>query len=565
MRVSTGPFDRAAHHGSEFLAGLRTRPVADVIDIAVLRAAFGGPVPEVGADPAAVVDALAAAAEAGLVAGPGPRYFGFVTGGAVPAAVAADWLTAAWDQQAALGVASPAAAVCEEVVAEWLVDLLGLPGGSGVGLVTGGQMANTTCLAIARRTVLRRAGHDPDRDGLSGCPPVTVIVGAEAHTTIWRSLKFLGIGTAQVIEAPVDDQGRIVVGGVTAALATKAGSPTIVCAQAGNVNSGSFDPFADIADACAARDAWLHIDGAFGLWVAATQSRRSLVQGHDRADSWAVDLHKWLNVPYDSGVAITRDAGSHADAMRLAAPYLVAGEELRDGSSFVPESSRRARCFPAWAAINSLGRQGIGEMVERCCDLAVKFAALLAEHPDVTVLNEVVINQVMVRIGDSDDRTRATIAAVQADGTCWAGPTTWHGMVAMRISVSNWSTTEDDIERSAAAIIECMETPTTPEALFWDLVYELRETDERIEEGTIMGGRCARVSGEFLGLVDFKGSGMVVKLPRHRVDELIEAGIGQTFAPAGKVFREWVAIPIPDARRWTALLREAVAFVAPKK
>jgi glutamate/tyrosine decarboxylase-like PLP-dependent enzyme len=463
--MNTDPLDRAARHAHGFLAELGVRPVAGSIDLPSLRAAFGGPVPETGTDPADVIDALVAAADPGLVAGPGPRYFGFVTGGAVPAAVAADWLTAAWDQQAALGIASPAAAVCEEVVGDWLLDLLRLPAGSGVGMVTGGQMANTTCLAIARRTVLRRAGHDPDRDGLSGCPPVTVIVGAEAHTTIWRSLKFLGIGIAQVREVPADAQGRIVPRAVAAALAAApSGSPTIVCAQAGNVNSGSFDPFDDIADACATHGAWLHIDGAFGLWVAATHSRRSLVGGHDRADSWAVDLHKWLNVPYDSGAAITRDAANHADAMRLAAPYLVAGEELRDGSSFVPESSRRARCFPAWAAIRGLGREGISDMIERCCDLAIQFASLLAQHPEVEVLNDVVINQVMVRVGDSDERTRALIAAVQADGTCWAGPTTWHGKVAMRISVSNWSTTADDIEQSAAAILACAAATSTSEA-----------------------------------------------------------------------------------------------------
>ncbi|MGB8857650.1 MAG: pyridoxal-dependent decarboxylase, partial [Ilumatobacteraceae bacterium] len=358
--MTTDPFERAQRHAHEFLAELPSRPVVEAIDLPSLRAAFGGPLPEAGADPADVIDALAAAAGPGLVACPGPRYFGFVTGGAVPATVAADWLSAAWDQSAALGVTSPAAAVCEEVVGEWLLDLLRLPADSAVGLVTGGQMANTTCLAIARRTVLRRAGLDPDRDGLAGCPPVTVIVGAEAHTTIWRSLKFLGVGTAQVREVPVDGQGRIVPGAVAAALAQLPdGSPTIVCAQAGNVNSGSFDPFDDIADACAAHGAWLHVDGAFGLWVAATPSRRSLVHGHDRADSWAVDLHKWLNVPYDSGAAITRDPAGHADTLRLAAPYLVAGEELRDGSSFAPESSRRARCFPAWTAIRTLGRQGI--------------------------------------------------------------------------------------------------------------------------------------------------------------------------------------------------------------
>jgi glutamate/tyrosine decarboxylase-like PLP-dependent enzyme len=448
---------RAASLGAEFLAGVADRRVAGSIDLTALRAAFGGPVPEKGMDPARVVESLAAAAEPGLVAAPGPRYFGFVTGGALPAAVGADWLTAAWDQQGALGIMSPAAAVCEEVVAGWLVDLLGLPVGSGVGLVTGGQMANTTCLAVARRTVLRAGGFDPDRDGLAGCPPVTVVVGGEAHTTIRRSLQFLGIGDAQIHPVAVDDQGRIARGAMSAALSALPPGPTIVCAQGGNVNSGSFDPFDDIADACAERGAWLHIDGAFGLWAAVSPTRRSLLTGHSRADSWAVDLHKWLNVPYDSGAAIMRDAANQADTLRLSAPYLVAGEELRDGSSFVPESSRRARCFPAWATIRHLGRTGIAAMIDGCCDLAVRFAKGVAAHSEVEVLNDVVINQVMVRVGDDDDRTRAWIAAVQAEGTCWAGPTVWHGKVAMRVSVSNWSTTPADIDRSVAAVLACVD------------------------------------------------------------------------------------------------------------
>lgn len=456
---ASGAHHRATAHALAFLDGLAGRPVAAPFDLAGLRTAFGrGPVPDTGMDPTTVIDALAAAAEPGLVASPGPRYFGFVTGGSLPAAGAADWLAAAWDQQGALGIMSPAAAVCEEVVAGWLLDLLGLPADSGVGLVTGGQMANTTCLAVARRTVLRRAGFDPDRDGLAGCPPVTVIAGGEAHTTVGRALAFIGIGSSQVLPVDADEQGRIVPGAVADALAglpTRA--PVIVCAQAGNVNSGSFDPFDDIAGACEAHGAWLHIDGAFGLWAAATPSRRHLVAGHHRADSWAVDLHKWLNVPYDSGAAIMRDAANQTASLRLSAPYLVAGEELRDGSSFVAESSRRARCFPAWAAIRSLGRVGVAEMIERCCDLAVAFAELLAAHPDAEILNDVVINQVMVRVGDSDERTRAMIAAVQTDGTCWAGPTTWHGKAAMRISVSNWSTTAADIERSAAAILACID------------------------------------------------------------------------------------------------------------
>lgn len=451
---------RAVTHAYKFLTELESRPVArpvEPVDLQRMRADFGV-LPEEGDQPTDVIDALVQAAEPGLVANPGPRYFGFVTGGVLPAALAADWLTSAWDQNAAMAVGSPAVAVCEDVVGEWLVDLLGIPTGSGVGLVTGGQMANTTCLAVARRTVLCRAGFDPDRDGLAGCPPVTVIVGAEAHTTIWRALRFLGFGTSQVLVVDVDGQGRMVKGGVVAALSALAPkTPTIVCAQAGNVNTGSFDPFDDIAEACSKHQAWLHVDGAFGLWAAATPTRRALTVGHENADSWAVDLHKWLNVPYDSGAAILRDASNQRDSLRLSAPYLITGDELRDGSAYVPESSRRARCFPAWAAMRSLGRRGITDLVEGCCDHAVALSRLLEAHPQVEVLNDVVINQVMVRLGDSDERTRAWIAAVQADGTCWAGPTTWQGRVAMRVSVSNWSTTRADIELAAEAMLRCVE------------------------------------------------------------------------------------------------------------
>jgi glutamate/tyrosine decarboxylase-like PLP-dependent enzyme len=457
--VTADPLARAVDHARSFLAGLPERPVGPTLDLAALRAGFGR-LPEERTDPADAIDRLVAAADPGLVASAGPRYFGFVTGGSVPASVAADWLTSVWDQNAALGVMSPAAAVCEHVVGEWLIDLLGLPVGAGVGLVTGGQMANTTCLAVARTTVLRRAGFDPDRDGLAGCPPVTVITGDETHTTIKRALKFLGIGSAQMRSVVSDDQGRIAAGSVAAELAKLApGTPAIVCAQAGNVNSGSFDPFDDIADACAAHGAWLHIDGAFGMWAGATPSRRHLLTGHHRGDSWAVDLHKWLNVPYDSGVAIVRDASLMNEALLLAAPYIVAGQELRDGSSYSPESSRRARGFAAWAALRSLGRAGVAQMIEGCCELAVQLAESLAQEADLEILNDVVINQVMIRVGDSDDRTRALINAVQSDGTFWAGPTTWHGKVAMRISVSNWSTTAVDIERTAERIKQLAVSP----------------------------------------------------------------------------------------------------------
>jgi glutamate/tyrosine decarboxylase-like PLP-dependent enzyme len=389
------------------------------------------------------------------MATPGGRFFGFVIGGSLPAALAADWLASAWDQNAGLYVAGPAASVVEEVCGAWLSELFGLPENISFGLVTGGQMANFTALAAARHHVLERAGWDVEADGLLGAPRVKVLVGEERHVTIDRALRFLGLGTSSLRPVPADEQGRMRPDALRSALAESSG-PTIVCAQAGNVNTGAFDPLDDICDA--AGDAWVHVDGAFGMWAATSPSLRHLVRGIERADSWATDAHKWLNVPYDSGLAFCAHPDVHRAAMGTQASYLVyseAGE--RDQLDWNPEASRRARGFPIYAAIRSLGRSGVADLVDRCCAHARRFAEALAREPGVEILADVVLNQVLVRFldpgGDHDARTRTVIEAVQEDGTCWLGGTSWQGKAAMRISVSNWSTTTGDVDRSLAAIL----------------------------------------------------------------------------------------------------------------
>ncbi len=444
----------AAAHAQRFLSGVDGRPVAARADAAAVRDVLGGPLPEHGEDPEAVVEALVAGADPGLVASAGPRHFGFVIGGALPAAVAADWLVSAWDQCAAFHVLSPAAAAVEEVAAAWALDLLRLPRTATVGFVTGGQGANTTCLAAARHAVLDRAGWDVERDGLQGAPRVHVVCGEEAHATIHAGMRLLGLGGATAVPVRADDQGRMVPEALADALEGIDG-PTIVCVQAGNVATGTFDPFDAIADVCAGHGAWLHVDGAFGLWAAAAPSTRPLMRGADRADSWSVDAHKWLNVPYDCGLAIVADPDAHRAAMALAGAYLVADPDRRDNTNYVPESSRRARAVPVWAALRSLGRAGVADLVERNCAQARRMAEHLAGLPDAEVLNDVVLNQVLARFGGDDDRTREVVARVQRDGTCWLGGTTWRGRQAMRVSFSNWSTTDDDVDRTAAAIAAC--------------------------------------------------------------------------------------------------------------
>lgn len=446
---------RTADLAVEFLESLPHRHVGATGSIEELRAAFGGPLPEQGEAPLEVVERLVRAADPGLMAMPGPRYFGFVIGGHLPAALAADWLTSTWDQNATLYATAPANSVAEEAAAGWLLEVLDLPRAASVGFTTGCLMASFTALAAARHAVLAKRGWDVETRGLFGAPEIDVVIGAEAHVTIHAALQMLGLGRERVRKVPSDDQGRMEAAALRAVLAGCAG-PLIVCAQAGNVNSGAFDPLDEIADAVRERprgDAWLHIDGAFGLWAKASPALAPLARGAERADSWATDGHKWLNVPYDSGIVIVNDPESHRAAMTIAAPYLVqTGGRERDPFDYVPEFSRRARGFTVWAALRSLGRQGTADLVDRCCALARRFAEILRQEPGVEVLNDVVLNQVLVRF-TSDERTRDVIARVQEDGTCWLGGTTWNGQAAMRISVSNWSTTEEDVERSAEAIL----------------------------------------------------------------------------------------------------------------
>jgi glutamate/tyrosine decarboxylase-like PLP-dependent enzyme len=437
-----------ADYAADFIETLAERPIRSEADVEELTAALGGPLPEEGMDSGAVVAALVEAASPGIVASPSGRFFGFVIGGGVPAALAADWLTSAWDQNAGLYVLGPSAAVLEEVCRRWLTELLGLPADASVAYVTGCQMAHVTCLAAARQHVLAEAGWDVEQQGLAGSPPIRVVVGAKRHVTVDWALRLLGIGVESLEVVPVDDQGRMRVDELHLGEA-----PTIVCGQAGEVNTGAFDDLAAIAEAAAEAGAWFHVDGAFGLWAAATPMLRHFLRGSERADSWATDCHKWLNVPYDSGLAFCAHPDAHRAAMGVTASYLMHSDDRRerDPVDWTPEFSRRARGFAVYAAIRELGRSGIAAMVENSCERARQFAELL-EAGGATILNDVVLNQVLVRFGDGD-ATREAIARVQQDGTCWLSGTDWLGEHAMRISVSNWRTTADDVRRSAAAIL----------------------------------------------------------------------------------------------------------------
>ena len=447
---------RTAELALEYLNSLGERPVGPAVDHAELRAALDRPLTDRGEDPLAVIEQLIGDADPGIVACVGPRYFGFVHGGSLPASVAADWLVTTWDIACSMYVCSPAMAVIEEIAAGWLTELFGLSGRNreiSTGFTTGCNMANFTGLAAARHALLARANWDVEAQGLFGAPEINVVVGAEAHGSIFAALQMLGLGRERVIRIDADDQGRMRADALKTTLASLSG-PTIVITQAGNVNSGAFEPFIPIADACQAHDAWLHVDGAFGLWAAASPAYRHLVAGVEHADSWAADGHKWLNVPYDSGIVMTANPEAHRAAMTISGSYLVKDDDsARDRGDWVVESSRRPRGVPIYAAIRSLGREGLAAMIERCCDHARHMAQRLGAVPGVEILNEVVINQVMARFADDDAATRAVIAAAQADGTCWMGETTWHGKVAMRLSVSNWSTTRADIDRSVEAIL----------------------------------------------------------------------------------------------------------------
>jgi glutamate/tyrosine decarboxylase-like PLP-dependent enzyme len=456
---------RTADIANDFLAGLPTRPVGRPVDLAALRRQLDGPLPMDPIDPGTVIEDLARGADPGLIATAGPRYFGLVIGGDVPAALAADWLASAWDQNAAFYGLSPAASVAEEVSARWLIELFGLPANSSVGFTTGATMATWTALAAARHRVLQRAGWNVEDDGYVGAPPIEMVLGEEAHITVYVSLQMLGLGRARVHTVAVDKQGQMRPDALRETLAGLDG-PIIVSAQSGNVNTGGFDPLPEIVAAVREKpNAWLHVDGAFGLWAAATPALQGLADGLAGADSWTTDAHKWLNVPYDSGIVICADPAAHHAAMTLGASYYAEGQGgERDNYNWVPESSRRARGFAIYAALRSLGRSGVADMIERCCSHARRFADGLRGATGVAILNDVVLNQVLVRFsppggGDdpaaADDFTRRVIAAVQADGTCWLGGSTWRGMAVMRISVSNWSTTEADVDLSIEAILRC--------------------------------------------------------------------------------------------------------------
>lgn len=454
-----------------FLEGLPERRVRPALEPDPMLATLDPVLAQEGLAPAEVVRALVRDAEPGLCAMPSGRFFGWVIGGALPAAVAADWLTSAWDQNSGMAIPTPAAAAFEQLALRWILELLELPAGSSSALVTGAQMANTTCLAAARQRVLGAVGHDVESDGLIGAPKINLVVGAERHDTVVRSLRLLGLGanTARVVEA--DARGAMKSDALAAQLAALSG-PTIVCAQIGNVNSGAIDPMPAIADAVDALRArlgehavWLHVDGAFGLWARASEQLRARAAGAERADSWATDAHKWLNTPYDCGIAIVRDPVAHQRAMAVRAAYLPdsSGHAARNPMDWTPEFSRRARGFAVYAALRQLGQRGVREVIERCCEHARSFAEQLGAVPGVRVLCPVELNQVLVRFSApsgngeparDDSHTREVVRRVQAAGTCFMSDTTWHGLAAMRISVSNWSTDAEDVKRSVASIAE---------------------------------------------------------------------------------------------------------------
>ncbi|MFE0149592.1 pyridoxal phosphate-dependent decarboxylase family protein [Nonomuraea sp. NPDC059007] len=441
-------FRLAAEHGAGYRRSLPDRPVGVPVDQDALVEAFSGALPDGPTPPERVLAELLAAAAPGLVASAGPRYFGFVVGGALPAASAADILATGWDQMATNAVSSPAALAAEAVAGGWLKELLGIPASASVGFVTGCQAANTVGLAAARHQVLAEAGWDVERRGLPGAPPVRVLAGAERHGTIDRSLRLLGFGTDVLEPVPADHNGAIDLGSLWEKL--RAG-PLIVCLQAGNVNTGACDRLREACELVHRYGGWAHVDGAFGLWAAAAPATRHLVDGLELADSWACDGHKWLNLPYDSGFAFCARPEVHGAAMSYAAAYLVGSGGVPEGADLTAESSRRARGFAVWAGLRELGRDGVAALVERCCALARRFADGLGAA-GFEVVNDVVLNQVLVGFGD-DARTDRVVAAVQADGTCWVGGTTWRGRRLMRISVASATTTEADVDRSIAAII----------------------------------------------------------------------------------------------------------------
>lgn len=436
----------AADRSIAYLDSLPDRRVSPSAEAVAALAALNIDLPNAPTNPGTVLQRLDDIVSPATMAMAGGRFFGFVIGGALPATVAASWLATAWDQNTGLYNTTPGTAVVEEVALRWLVDILGLPAGTAGGFVTGTTVAHITALATARHVVLEKVGWNVEADGLIGAPPITVITSAEAHPTLYKALGVVGLGRNRVVKVPVDSQGRMRAGAMP-----RVDGPTIVCVQAGNVNTGAFDPTGEICDYAHDAGAFVHVDGAFGLWARASKDLEHLGEGIERADSWATDAHKWLNVPYDSGVAFVRDGDALRAAMAVTAEYLPTRSERRNPSDYTPELSRRARGVEVWAAMLALGRDGVDEMVARHCRQARRFAERLAAA-GFEILNEVVLNQVLVAFGDAE-RTARVISAIQGDGTCWAGITVWQGRTAMRISVISWMTTDEDVERSADAMI----------------------------------------------------------------------------------------------------------------
>jgi len=453
--------EAAARAAIAYRQGVAEAAETPVADYAAMLAAFAAPTPERGEAAESVIEELVRLATPGIRATTGPRFFGWVIGGSAPAGVAADWLTAAWGQNAGNVVAAPAASAVEAVAAGWLLDLLGLPADASVGFVTGATVANFVCLAAARSEVLRRAGWDVEADGLFGAPPVEVLIGADAHATVYSGLKYLGLGARRVRVVETDDAGRIAPAAFERALKAASG-PVIAIAQAGQINTGACDPFTVLAPMAKDRGAWLHVDGAFGLWAQAAPAWAALTAGVEEADSWATDGHKWLQTPYDCGYAIVRDAEAHRRAMAISASYLppAAGAE-RDPSAYAPELSRRARGFATWAMIRHLGRAGIAAMVERCCALAARMAHRLAAEPGVTLVAPVELNQFMLRFGSGDAAgdalTAAVIRGLQEDAVAFIGGAAWRGRWVMRVSVSSAATTDADADLAEYAVLRAFQ------------------------------------------------------------------------------------------------------------
>jgi glutamate/tyrosine decarboxylase-like PLP-dependent enzyme len=452
--------DVAAAHAARYLESLGSRPIAASAEIAELRQRLGKPLPEAGLPAEVVIDELVRDTEGGILGSAGGRFFGWVTGGALPAALAADWLTSAWDQNGASNLTAPAEAVVEEVSGQWLKALFGIPEPASFAFVTGCQMAHTTALAAARHKLLVDRGWDVERSGLAGAPPLRILTTANRHESILRSVRLLGIGTDALEYVPADDLGRMRTDALDDALRRRGAEPVIVCLQAGDLNTGIFDSFESACESAHRVKAWVHIDGAIGLWVAASARYRHLLQGAHLADSWATDGHKWLNVPFDSGLVFVAHAAAHRAAFAQDASYSIPRRELRNQKDWNPEWSRRGRGFAVYAALRALGREGIGEIVERCCAHADRLARGIGRLPGAELVAAPVINQGLVRFlaenGDHDRATDEMIRRIQAAGVAWFGGATWHGMRVMRISVSNWQTSDEDIDRTLASVGEVL-------------------------------------------------------------------------------------------------------------